>query len=142
MNRAARQIERLSEQFAFQHSLRAIESVHAQVHDILLQWGRWGKDRFPGRPEIARPAVWDLPGAYDPDLDTEAMPESLEVPICERDVLVADEAINQPEFPAIWVKLLKVNYIWRPIEWDRPLIARVGQQAYLDQLHRALEELG
>lgn len=143
MNRAARQVERLAEQFAFQHSLRAIESVHDQIHGLLLQWGLWGRDRFPGAPEIARPAVWDLPGEHDPGLDPDAVPIAPEPPIDERAVVVVDARINDRDsFPAIWVKLLKVNYIWRPIEWDRPMIARVSQQSYLDQLHRALEELG
>lgn len=139
--RAERQVELLAQQIAFQHSLRAIESVHADVHEALLDWGRWGRDRYPGRPEIARPAIWEMPGE-PPEWAEDVVPEAPEAPIDEKRVLELDAVINAMEtFPTLLAKLLYVNYVWRPIEWERPLIVHVAEESYLLQLHHALTRL-
>lgn len=144
-SRGERQVLLLAEQLAFAHQVRAIEAVHQGIHSDLLDWGRWGQERFPGRPELARPAIWDLPGEYDPGLDPEATPESPEEPINEKRAIELDTTINDlGSFPTLWARILYVNYVWRPVEWVRPeVVLRRGMpnESYLRQLHLAIEGL-
>ena len=142
-SRGERQYLLLAEQCAFQHQVRAIEAVHHAIHSVMLDWGLWGRERFPGSPEIARPALWDMPGEPpERDENDPPAPDIAEEPIDEKRVIELDTRINNLDtFPAIWARLLYVNYVWRPIEWDRPRLAKLSQRAFLQQLHNALEAL-
>lgn len=130
--------------------IQEIESS-SRAHQDLLNWAAWGlQDDFA--PRLAIPAVWDMPGAPDPDRDTEAPPEVPPVPVNEKRALEIDKRIHDPEFPAIWRKVLSVHYLppkYRnghrcqnalPI-WQRPQAARCSMDTYLEQLRNALERL-
>ena len=64
-----------------------------------------------------------------------------------------DKRINDPDFPALWRKIIVTHYLppkskggWRlsytwPI-WQRPRVARMSPETYLEQFRNALEALG
>ena len=121
--------------------IRAIEDVYDTVHRELLEWGRWGRERFPGRPRLMLSGIWTLPGETDPDRDPEAVPESKQAPIDERAVLILDARINATDFPAVWAKVLQVSYVRRLPEYQRPDDAHMGAENFIEQLSNALEYL-
>ena len=140
---------KLSGHEVFILSLREIEDTHP-VHKDLLNWARWGL-HDDTRPTLAAPAIWDLPGDPDPDRDQDVPPETIDPPVNEKRAIELDERINNPDFPTVWLRVIRVNYLPPKRrfgfcehvlpEWQRPGAARMDPQAYLEQLRNALEEL-
>lgn len=139
--------EEIDWQGVFAGRVRAIEDLYADTHQELLEWGRWGRDRFPGRPRLMLSGIWTLPGETDPDRDPEAAPVNRPAKIDERMVIALDASINAPDFPAIWQKVLVVNYIPPKFcmhiipEYQRPNAARMGSENFIEQLSNVLDFL-
>lgn len=121
--------------------VRAIEELYGQIHEDLLEWGRWGRERFPGRPRLMLSGVWTLPGETDPNRDPEAAPTAKMPPFDELLIFALDTRINSDSFPSIWVNVLKANYVRRIPEYQRPHEAKMGQENFIEQLSNALDFL-
>ena len=145
-------MDRLLEwQLVLQLQIRDIESRHKRIHEELIDWGRWGRGWDQDKPRLAPAGIWSLPGDHDPDLDPDAVPESPAPPINERRVKELDIKIGDTNFPAIWRKVLTINYVGARAragfyvivpEWQRPKEARVDPENYRVQLGLALRHLG
>lgn len=120
--------------------VRAIEQAHQDIHHALIEWGLWG--RAQKTRDIEPPGIWRLPGKYSQELDEEAAPESPPPPINLKRVRELDEKINYDDFPAMWRRVLKANYVMQIPEAQRPAEARVSTTHYLSALEMACEKLG
>jgi hypothetical protein len=90
MAAAAKVMDRLLDwQLVLQLQIREIEGRYPDLHEDLVDWGRWGRG-IGTKPKLTRPGIWSLPGDYDPDLDPDAVPESPDAPINEKRVLELD----------------------------------------------------
>jgi hypothetical protein len=138
------------DQTMFQIQVRELEMAFGDMHDDLLNWARWSMGRLADRPHLARPAIWDLPGDHDPNMDEEAVAESLPIPVRERAAIDLDTIVNDLDrFPAVWCRIIKANYLppqkrnprnprepqprYVAPEWQRPSHANVSGTAYLQQ---------
>lgn len=129
-------------------TLREIEESHP-IHRELLNWARWGMQDAQIGVGVVPPSVWELPGKPDPDRDTDTPPEPAQVPVNEKRANELDARICDPDFPAIWRRVLAVHYLppksWCAHvipEWQRPGAAKVSQETYMEQFRSALEALG
>lgn len=146
----ARVMDRLLEwQLVLQIQIREIEGRHPDLHEDLIDWGRWGRG-IGGKRGPTRPGIWDMPGDYDPDLDPDATPEAPEAPINEKRVLELDTRIGDQEFPAVWRRTLSINYIGARNragyyilvpEWQRPTEAQQNAETYRLSLSESLRTL-
>ena len=152
--RAEQQDLLIAEQFAFQQLVRNVEDAFPEAHADLLNWGRWSDERFPGcPPEYVLPRFLELVGEDEHDREPRSQRELVrEAPPNERQAIAMDVRIHNPEFVALWRSILFVNYVWRPVEWERPgvVLANRGRPdqkrgiqpaSYLEQLRGALERL-
>lgn len=138
--------------------IRAIESLYGETHKALLEWGRYGADLFPGRPQMMLSGIWVLVGDPDPNRDPDAVPEGPKDTIDERMVIALDVRITRPNFPTIWRAVLKANYLPPKgclhilPEYQRPSAAaatlrkrapeaQMGHETYIEQLSNALDFL-
>lgn len=144
---AVLKISDLDWKLIYANRIRAIEELYGDTHADLLEWGRWGRDRYPGRPRLMLSGIWTLPGETDPDRDPEAVPTGRPARIDERMVIALDAVINAQDFPALWVKVLKANYIPPKHcthvlpEYQRPGAARIGMESFIEQLSLTLDFL-
>lgn len=127
--------------------VRAIEALYDDIHQNLLEWGRWGRDRYPGRPRLMLSGIWRMPGDGDPDRDPTAAPSAKPDPIDLRMVETLDARINDPDFPSLWWGILKANYIPPKYclhilpEYQRPDAAKTGPENFIEQLSAVLDYL-
>lgn len=126
----------------FAGRVRSVEAHYASVHNNLMAWARWSRERFPGHPRISVSGIWSLPGETDPDRDTESIPEPVQPPIDEKAVLILDAKINELGFPSAWRRVLKSSYLKQMLEYQRPDDAHMGYDYFVDQLADVLEFLG
>lgn len=141
--------------------VRAIEELYADVHGDLLEWGRWGRERFPGKPRLMLSGVWVLAGEPDPNRDTNAPPATREPSFDELRIFALDARINAYGFPSVWVGVLRANYIPPKLkhssalhilpEYQRPAAVRyvsrgsthasMDPENYIENLSNALDFL-
>lgn len=91
--------------------VRAIEDLYHEVHADLLEWGRWGRERFPGGPRMMLSGVWIMKGEDDPNRDPCAPPATPRQTYDELRIISLDTRINTYGFPPIWVGVLRANYV-------------------------------
>lgn len=137
--------------------VRAIEALYGEVHEDMLEWGRWGRERFPGKPRLMLSGVWVMAGEPDPDRDPNAPPVHRAPPFDELRVISLDARINAYGFPSLWVGVLKANYIPPKLkhssalhvlpEYQRPAAVMyqdkrgMDPETYIEQLSNALDFL-
>ena len=129
----------------FTEELRYLEQSEDffEIHCELIEWGRWVRCSAtdPLGNGLKPQGIWALPGEYDPGTDTEAAPEAPRIPINIRRVHELDAKIGKPNFPALYRKVLKINYAFGLPEYQRPNEAKVGENLYMEALSDALERL-
>jgi hypothetical protein len=150
MAAAAKDMDRLLDwQLVLQLQIREIEGRYPDLHEDLVDWGRWGRG-IGTKPKLTRPGIWSLPGDYDPDLDPDAVPESPDAPINEKRVLELDARIGNQEFPAVWRRTLCINYIGARNrvgyyvlvpEWQRHKEAKQSPETYRLSLGESLRAI-
>lgn len=136
--------------------IRAIEELYDDVHTHLLEWGRWGRERFPGKPRLMLCTIWVMQGDPDPNRDPTAPPPTRMPPFDELRVQALDVKINDLDFPTVWCGILSANYVRRIPEYQRPTEAniylrrtpdararsvRLDPENYIAQLSNALDFL-
>ncbi len=130
---------------SFTEELRYLEQSEEffEIHCELIEWGRWARASTtdPLGNGLKAQGIWSLPGEYDPGTDTEATPEAPRVPINIKRVKELDARMSRQDFPALWRKVLKINYAFGLPEYQRPEEARVGENLFLESLSGALERL-
>ncbi len=147
---------------AYAERVRAIEELYDPPHTDLLEWGRWGRERFPGRPRLMLTSLWVMAGEPDPNRDPNAPPATPSQPFDELRIISLDARINAYSFPSVWVGVLRANYVPPKLkhssglhilpEYQRPGSVRVptpngtvsvgmDPENYIEQLANALEFL-
>lgn len=137
--------------------VRAIEELYHDVHKDLLEWGRWGRERFPGSPRLMLSGVWVLVGEPDPNRDPTAPPAQRMPTFDELRIFELDARINAYGFPSIWAGVLRANYVPPKLkhgsalhvlpEYQRPgsVVYRdkrgMDPETYIEQLSNALDFL-
>lgn len=154
-------MERIDWRDVYAGRVRAIEELYHEVHKDMLEWGRWGRERFPGRPRLMLSGVWVMAGEDDPNRDPNAVPTHKPEKFDELRIISLDSRINAYGFPALWVGILRANYVppklkhisavHIPPEYQRPgsVVFMNGDHAkrgidpetYIEQLSNALEFL-
>lgn len=154
-------MERVDWRDVYAGRVRAIEALYLDVHKDLLEWGRWGRERFPGSPRLMLSGVWVLAGEPDPNRDPDAPPAPRPHTFDELRIIALDSRINAYGFPSLWVGVLRANYVppklkhtsaqHIPPEDQRPgsVVYRCGDHAkrgidpenYIEQLSNALDFL-
>lgn len=150
MSAVLARVTRLDNNLVLQLQIRAIENRHPQLHEDLVDWGRWGRS-IGARAEISRPGIWSLPGDYDPDLDPDATPEAPRAPLNEKRINELDTRIGDLDnFATAWRRVLAINYIGAKSrtgfyilvpEWQRPREAGVSDETYRLALSESLRVL-
>lgn len=142
--------------------VREIQSNHPHAHQALVNWGLWSRERGGIFPTLALTALWDMAQPGDPN-DWAEPPEEIErveqaevkaeaanEPMAnEKQAAELDAFIHDAEFPAIWRKCLAAAYFRRVPEYQLPREAtslpphrgRIGDETFLEQLSRALQEI-
>lgn len=137
--------------------VRALQCMYPQAHRDLQQWGAWSHDSgtIPGLTNhIKSPSFWDQ---YDPAsdaegyADTEAQPIAPQVEVraeaAERDPYdekrgeEIDRLIHNPNFPAVFRRVIKCAYYFRVPEFQYARTARVDPDNFLRFLEGALYRL-
>ncbi len=121
--------------------VRAIEELYIDVHTDLIEWGRWGRERFPGKPRLMLSGVWIMTGDPDPNSDPNAPPATRMPPFDELRIFSLDARINSYGFPSIWAAILRANYVRQLPEYQRHIEARTQPETYIEQLSNALDFL-
>lgn len=139
----------------FTHRLRALQRMYEAPHRDAQTWGEWSRDigKTPGLTNgIGRASIWDLFQSRnwicEDDTTTyaaqeeEAKPESADrMPYDERRGEEMDRLIHDPDFPAVFRRVLKVTYYYRLPEYQMPDVARVSPDNFLRFLEGALGAL-
>ena len=141
----------------FADEVRFIEGREdlVETHYALCEWGQWSRSGESSRDGgCVSPGVNGMVGDPDPDRDPEAAPSFIRPAFNERRMAEIDTKIHSFEFPVIWRKVLKANYVPMRLlgfvlpENQRPQEAAgkgkipMSQQVYLSSLEGALERLG
>lgn len=123
--------------------VRAVETRHLNTHHAMVEWGVWARHWKSDAdfPSLKAAGIWRLPGDYDPDMDPDAVPESPPPPINQKRVAVLDTVIHKADFPALWRKIIKANYVFTIPEHQRPREAKCSESLYIESLSNLLFRL-
>ena len=140
----------------FSIRVRALQSMYPQAHKDLLNWAEWSRDigKVPGTTNgVTSPSLWDqcVTAQFD-DWADEQQVAANDVPVKaetteklphdERRGEELDRQINDPNYPAVWRRVLMVAYVWRVPEYQYPDRARQHPDDFLMFLEGALGRMG
>jgi hypothetical protein len=135
--------------------VRALQCMYPQAHRDFQQWGSWSHDTgtIPGLTNhIKSPSFWDQ---YDPANDTEGYAEegqtALAVPQLEVRAEAAetepydqkrgeevDRVIHDPDYPAIFRRVIRCAYYFRIPEFQYARTSRLDPDNFVRFLEGAL----
>lgn len=139
----------------FTIQVRALQAMYPQAHKDFLNWAEWSRDTgmIPGLTNhIKSPSFWDQ---YDPANDKDGWGEEktdqpegeVKAEAAEREPYdpkrgeEVDKLLHDPDFPAVWRRIIKVSYYFRMLEYQCPRACRLDPDNFLRFMEGALGRL-